>query len=415
MLVMALFTAGLLFLSGMASVFETSLTATNRLKIKVLAEEGNRKAIKIMKLLDKYDLAITSIVIFDNIINIILPTICLLFFIQLVHDESLAATLSTVIMSFLVIICGEIVPKIYGRYQSERALFSMITPLTILVNVIYPLAIVITKITNLIKKHLFPKRNNVDDFDDEILTMVNEEHELGNLGRNQKNLITKAIIFNDKTVENIMQPKNKVVMVSDCDSNIQIYKTIINARFSRIPVYHDDTNEIIGIVNERDFLANFAVDKHFDLTTVMSKPYFVPDSMKIAALLPKMQNTKHQLAIVIDEYGTMQGIISVEDMIEELVGEIWDEHDEVVKKVRRIRPNQYLVKSDVLLSDLSDIVDIKSDCDQTIAKYMLDHLEKLPVVGDSICNDTYELIIQSVEDNYIEQILIIIFKTNLDL
>lgn len=414
MLIMALTSALLLLLSGFASVLETSLTAVNRLKIKILAEDGNKKAIKIMKLIDKYDLSITSIVIFNNVVNIILPTMSLLFFIEVVKNESLAATLSTIVVSILVIICGEIIPKIYGRYHAQATVLALATPLKIVVGCMYPLSIFITKITDMIKKHLFPKREVNDDFDEEIITIVNEEHEHGNLGRNQKNLITKAIKFNDKTVENIMKPKNKVIMVSDLDTNISIYKVLITERYSRVPVYHEDSNQIIGVLNEREFLSNFAQDKNFDKNLVISDPYYVPDSMKIATLLPQMQKDKQQLAIVVDEYGTVQGIISIEDIIEELVGEIWDEHDEVVKKVRRLRPNQYLVESDVLISNLVDIVDIKSEHDQTIAKYVIEHLEKLPEVGDKITFEHFEIIVQTIDDNSIEQLLINIYSTKLD-
>lgn len=414
MLIMALTSALLLLLSGFASVLETSLTAVNRLKIKILAEDGNKKAIKIMKLIDKYDLSITSIVIFNNVVNIILPTMSLLFFIEVVKNESLAATLSTIVVSILVIICGEIIPKIYGRYHAQATVLALATPLKIVVGCMYPLSIVITKITDMIKKHLFPKREVNDDFDEEIITIVNEEHEHGNLGRNQKNLITKAIMFNDKTVENIMKPKNKVIMVSDLDTNISIYKVLIAERYSRVPIYHEDSNQIIGVLNEREFLSNFAQDKNFDKNLVISDPYYVPDSMKISTLLPQMQKDKQQLAIVVDEYGTVQGIISIEDIIEELVGEIWDEHDEVVKKVRRLRPNQYLVESDVLISNLVDIVDIKSEHDQTIAKYVIEHLEKLPEVGDKITFEHFEIIVQTIDDNSIEQLLINIYSTKLD-
>lgn len=414
MLIMALTSALLLLLSGFASVLETSLTAVNRLKIKILAEDGNKKAVKIMKLIDKYDLSITSIVIFNNVVNIILPTMSLLFFIEVVKNESLAATLSTIVVSILVIICGEIIPKIYGRYHAQATVLALATPLKIVVGCMYPLSIVITKITDMIKKHLFPKREVNDDFDEEIITIVNEEHEHGNLGRNQKNLITKAIMFNDKTVENIMKPKNKVIMVSDLDTNISIYKVLITERYSRVPVYHEDSNQIIGVLNEREFLSNFAQDKNFDKNLVISDPYYVPDSMKIATLLPQMQKDKQQLAIVVDEYGTVQGIISIEDIIEELVGEIWDEHDEVVKKVRRLRPNQYLVESDVLISNLVDIVDIKSEHDQTIAKYVIEHLEKLPEVGDKITFEHFEIIVQTIDDNSIEQLLINIYSTKVD-
>lgn len=412
---MLIMTIVLLFFSGVASVFETSLTAVNRLKIRAQAENGNKKAKKIMKLLDNYDLVITSIVMFDNFINIILPTMSLLFFMSMINNEATASMVSTMIMTVLVIICGEIVPKIFGRTQSERALYACVTPLSLLVTVLKPIAILITKITDLIKKYVFPSHVEEDDFDDEMITMINEEHEQGNLKTNQKDLITKAIIFNDKTVANIMKPKNKVVMISDDDSNQVIYKTVVDARFSRYPVYHEDTDNIIGILNEREFLSGFGKDRNFDKNEAISKPYIVPDSMKISTLLPKMQNSKNQLAVVVDEYGVMQGIISVEDMIEELVGEIWDEHDDVVKKIRRIRPNQYLVESDVLLSDLNDIIKINYDEDITIAKYILDKLERIPEIDDMVEEDNYQLIVKTIVDNSIEQVLINILYVDFEI
>ncbi len=406
MFIMAIICALLLFASGMASVFETSLTAANRLKIKVLAEDGNKKAQKIMKLLAKYDLVITAIVVFDNLINIILPTISLLFMIEIFHNESIAATLSTIIMSILIIFAGELIPKLYGRFYAQKALFTFITPLQILVSVFYPIAIIINKITDLIKKYLFPNYKTKDDFDEEIITMINEEHEQGNLEKNQKDLIKKAIIFNDKTVSNIMQPNNKVIMIDKQASNNSIYKTLITNRYSRYPVYENENDNIVGILNERDFLLYYAKDKNFDKNKVISDPLIVPDTLKIAVLLPEMQKGKQQLAIAVDEYGTMLGIISIEDIIEELVGEVWDERDEVIKKIRKLRPNQYLLQSDVLLSDLEDIVDIKSEKDMTIARFLLDYLEKIPMVGDEYHKDNYRLEVVKVEDNSIEEVLL---------
>lgn len=406
MLAMFVFTAILLMLSALASVCETSLTAVNRLKIKVLADDGDKKALKILKLLDKYDSVITSIVIFDNIINIVLPTTSLLFFMSIIQSENLAATVSTVLMTFLVIICGEIVPKIFGRIQSENALKYLVTPLSLFVTFMQPIAFLITKITDFIKEKLFPSKQSEEDFDEEIITMINEEHQQGKLEKKQRDLITKAIMFDDKTVVNIMQPKHKVVMISIDDTNASIYKTLINSRYSRIPVYDPQTNNIVGILNERDFLSNYAINRQFDKQNVIVEPYIIPDSIKISNLLPQMQNSKNQLAVVIDEYGEMQGIITIEDMVEELVGEIWDEHDDVVKKIRRIKENQYLIASDVLLSDLQDIIDINYSEDQTIARFILDKLGKLPAINDSIAEDGYELCIKSMQNNSIDQVLI---------
>lgn len=406
MLGTAIITAFLLMLSGLASVFETSLTAVNSLKIKVKAESGDIKAIKILKILDNYDSAITSIVIFDNIINIFLPIISLMFCMSIFKVESIAASVSTIVMSFLVIIFGEIVPKIFGRTQAENALFHTVNLIDLLIKLMKPITYIINSFTKFFKDKCFPEKISEDDFDEEIITMVNEEHEHGNLEEKQRNLITKAVIFNDKIVENIMQPKHKVIMVSNEDSNLSIYKVLISAKFSRIPVYDEQTKEIIGVLNEREFLSNYAKNKQFDKTTVISKPLFVPDSLKISNLLPKMQNSKNQMAIVLDEYGDMQGIISVEDILEELVGDIWDEHDDVVKRIRRLKDGSYLISSDVLLSELEDIINIDYDEDQTIARYMLDTLGKLPEIDDEIDTDSYALIIKSIKNNSIDQILI---------
>ena len=405
---MAIVTVILLFLSGIASVFETSLTSVNRLKIKIKAEDGNKKAIKIMKLIEKYDISITSIVVFDNLINIILPTMSLLFFISILNNEATAATISTIMMTTLVIIFGEIVPKIYGRVRSESALYAMVGPFTLLVTIMTPIAWMITKLTDFSKKVLFPKNNIEEDLDGEMLTMLDEEHEQGNIKSRQKDLIENAIKFNDTTVEMIMQGKSKVVMVSLLDTNASIYKQLIISRFSRIPVFNEDKNEVIGILNEREFLSNYAKNKQFDKNEVISEAYFVPDTMKVATLLTHMQKTKIQLAIVIDEYGTTQGIISIEDIIEEIVGEIWDEHDEVVKMVRRIRPNQYLVESDLLMSDVKQLIDINcNEEDITIAKYILNKLQTIPDPNHVIEGNGYKIIVKSIEDNHIKKVLLV--------
>ena len=406
---MGILTSILLFLSGIASVFETSLTTVNRYKIKANADEGDIKSQKIMKLIDKFDLVITSIVVFDNIINIILPTISLLFFINFVNgNETLAATLSTIIMTFLVIIFGEIIPKIFGKFYSEMNLYRFINVFQLLVNILYPIAIIINAITSVVKKKLFPKVEDNDDLDDEIITILNESYEHGNLETNQKELITKAIQFNEKTVEIIMKPKNKVVMIDSNLSNNQIYKIIYEEKYSRIPIYDNDMDNIIGILNEREFLTCYAENKNFNLKEVISKPYFIPDSMKISTLLNEFQQKKLQIGIVIDEYGTMQGIITLEDIVEEIVGEIWDEHDDVIKKIRKIEQNKILVESDVLISNINEELNINIPGeDMTIAKYIMENLKEMPYINATIKNDNYEIIVKKIEDNHIEKILIV--------
>ena len=405
---MGILTSFLLFLSGMASVFETSLTTVNRYKIKANADDGDIKSKKIMKLIDKFDLVITSIVVFDNIINIMLPTISLLFFINLVNgNEALAATISTIIMTFLVIIFGEILPKIFGKFYSEMNLYRFVNVFELLVNILYPIAKVINIITNMIKKRLFPKVEDNDDLDDEIITIINESYEHGNLENNQKELITKAIQFNEKTVEIIMKPKNKVVMIDKNLSNNQIYKIIYEEKYSRIPIYDNDMDNIIGILSEREFLTYYAENKNFDLNKVIVKPYFIPDTMKISTLLNEFQQKKLQIGIVVDEYGTMQGIITLEDIIEEIVGEIWDEHDDVIKKIRKIDANKILVESDVLISNINEELDINiCDEDMTIAKYIIENLKEIPYINATISHDNYIITVKKIEDNHIEKVLI---------
>ena len=401
----------LLFLSGFMSATEMAITSLNPIRIKMHAEDGNKKAKKVLKLLDNYNLTITSIVVGNNIVNILLPTIATLFFTKLIADPMVAVFFSTTIMTIIVIMFGEIIPKIYGNQEQERLIYRIVNILDLMIKVLYILTKFFLVVTNFIEKKFFPK----DDLDtvlveDEILTKIEEGVEEGSLEESEKELIRNAVEFNDIRVEEILQPKNKIFMINIDTPNNEIIRLMDEQRYSRIPVYEHDTDNIIGILNERDFLTDYVDNHDLDIRDILREVTFIPETMRISLLLPQLQKDRSHLAMVVDEHGTIQGLITVEDIIEELVGEIWDEHDDVEIAIKRVDDRTYIVDGSVAINEFNDYfedineVAIDSEQENTIAGYVIELLQKLPQIGDKISDGCYNFEVQAMDNNRVDKI-----------
>ena len=418
LILMGLFMLLLLVLSAFASATEMAITSINKIRLKLHAEEGNKKAISILKLLENYNLTITSIVVFNNIINITLPTISTLFFSLLIsNNQSLAVFISTVVMTILIIFLGEIIPKIYGKEYNEKHMYASVGMLKIIINILYVITIVFLTITNFTQKKLFPnKENNSVDVEEEILTMIEEGVEDGTLEESEEELIRNAIEFNEIRVEEILQPKAKIVMINVTENPDNIFELMNKERYSRIPVYEDNTDNIIGILNERDFLTSYIENSYVDVKSILREANFIPDTMRISILLPKLQKDRTHMTMVVDERGTIQGLITVEDILEELVGEIWDEHDDVEKIYVKINEREYSVNGQMPIGDFNELFEelpnVISDQENTIAGYLLELFQAIPQEGSKISDEWFDFEIEKMDGNRIE--IIIVYAKEID-
>lgn len=405
----------LLCLSAFLSSSEMALISLSSIRLKMSSDEGNKKAKKTQKLLNNYNLTIVSIVVGNNIVNILLPTISTLFFTQLISNKLIAIFVSTVLMTIIVIFFGEIIPKIYGKDQQENFVFKVVDILDIMIKILYPITKIFLVLTDFIQDHFFPETSDEEiEVEEELLTRIEEGVEEGSLNEDEEELIRNAIEFEEIRVEEVLRPKADIFMINVDTPNDKIFMLMSKERYSRIPVYEHDTDNIIGILYERDFLTAYIDYRDLDIRDILREVNFIPDTMRISLLLPQLQKDRSHLAMVVDEHGTIQGLITVEDIIEELVGDIWDEDEDIQSEIKPLNDQQYLVLGSVTLSDFNEyfenkeLPEIESEQENTIAGYVIELLQAIPEEGDRCSDETYRFEVESMDNNRIDQILVTI-------
>ena len=405
----------LIMLSAFASATEMAFSSINRIRIKMNAEEGDKKAKKILILLNNYEFTITTIVVFNNIINILLSTISTLFFTNLIPNENVAVFCSTFLMTILIVLFGEIIPKIYGKELNEKHLYQYINVLIFLKKILYIFTIIFMKISKIIQNKFFPKIEEDNAVEEEILTMIEEGVEEGNIEEEQEELIRNAIEFEEIKVEEIYQPKSKVVALNVEETPDNIFKVMKKERYSRIPVFEKTSDNIIGILYERDFLNAYINEKTLDVRSLLREAYFIPETMQISKLLLKLQRDHVHMAVVIDESGVFQGLITVEDIIEEIVGEIWDEHDDIEKDILKIKENQYELIGQLSINDFNEEFGNDQEListENTIAGYIIQKLQEIPNEDTIYEENKFKFKIMKMDNNRIDKILLEIKEQN---
>ena len=373
----------LIVFSAFFSATETAYTSLNVIKAKSLSLK-NPKYKKVLNLYDKFDKLISTILIGNNIVNITASTISTVFFAKIITGGIDYTIVSTAVMTVAVLMFGEITPKYIAKAYPEK--FALISyPLIIFFYyVLYPLNIVFGAFKTFVG---FVFRIKYDDTitDAELLTIVNEAEEDGTLKEEESNLIKSAIEFDDLEVKDILVPRINMVSISEDLTPNEIKKVFEKERYSRLPVYRDNIDSIIGFIHEKDFYRVYT-KKDFDVKKIMQEVIFVVEHTKISALLKKLQKNKVHMAIVLDEYGGTLGIVTVEDIIEELVGEIYDEHDEEFEPFKENADGSVtvncLTELDVFFEKFDIIVDEDEESDaNTVGGWVSEKLGELPTTG----------------------------------
>lgn len=372
----------LLLLSAFFSATETAFTSLNRIKMKNMANDDVKNAKLVLKLEDRYDKLLSTILIGNNIANIGMTAIATVMFVALLGG-SLGPTASTVVMTVAVLIFGEISPKNIAKEHPEgfalfaapimRGLMWLFTPL----NVLFSLW------KKLLGK-LFGTQENGSYTEDELITIVEEAQIGGSIGKEQQELITNAIEFDDLEAIDVITPRVDIVAVELGTSVKEIGRTFKESGLSRLPVYEDDLDNIIGIINQKDF-HNYVVGENRELEQYIKPVAYVAESIKAAVLLKKMQTKKTHIAIIVDEYGGTTGLVTMEDIIEELVGKIYDEHDAIeMREVTRLYDGSYSVAGGANVEKFFEMVgeDININA-TTINGWVMIELDRLAKVGDT--------------------------------
>lgn len=372
----------LLLLSAFFSATETAFTSLNRIKMKNMANDDVKNAKLVLKLEDRYDKLLSTILIGNNIANIGMTAIATVMFVALLGG-SLGPTASTVVMTVAVLIFGEISPKNIAKEHPEgfalfaapimRGLMWLFTPL----NVLFSLW------KKLLGK-LFGTQENGSYTEDELITIVEEAQIGGSIGKEQQELITNAIEFDDLEAIDVITPRVDIVAVKLGTSVEEIGRTFKESGLSRLPVYEDDLDNIIGIINQKDF-HNYVVGENRELEQYIKPVAYVAESIKAAVLLKKMQTKKTHIAIIVDEYGGTTGLVTMEDIIEELVGKIYDEHDAIeMREVTRLYDGSYSVAGGANVEKFFEMVGEDIDINATtINGWVMIELDRLAKVGDT--------------------------------
>ena len=376
----------LILLSAFFSATETAFSSVNKTKLRTKAQEGDVGAKRALDLAENFDKVLSTILVGNNLVNITLSSLCLIIFTQVLKgNANLAATISTAVTTVLVLIFGEITPKLIAKEKSYGASIALSYPIKFFMILLWPITIVFSGLKELIRK-IFKLENDEKITEEELLTIVEEAQEDGALNENETQLISSSIEFDDVLVEDILVPRVGVIAVSLDMPMEKIKKLFLEYNFSRMPVYNGTIDAIVGMIHNIDFFAALERgDKN--IKNAISPVAYATEHMKISTLLTNMQKQKVHMAIVVDEYGGTLGIATLEDILEELVGEIWDEHDEVINYFTKIDDVTYMVDGRAELDKFFTLFGLEGDDEQfetqTVSGWVIEQTGTFPKKFDS--------------------------------
>lgn len=393
-----------IILSGYFSATETAFSSLNKTRIKYMAEKGSKRAKRTLQLADNYDKLIATILIGNNIVNITTASIGTLLFVDLMGQE-LGATVSTVVVTIVVLIFGEITPKSIAKDYPERfAMFSapmigallwLFTPLNFLFSLWKKLVAL-----------LFHSDEEDKMSQEELLLLLEEVEQEGAIDKSEGTLLRNAVEFGDLEVQSILTHRVDLEAVEVNATKEEIAAKFTETRFSRLLVYEETIDKIVGVLHLKDFYDGMGINPK-PLREIMTPPLFIHQTEKLDDLLQLLKSSKSHIAVVIDEYGGTLGIVTMEDILEELVGEIWDEHDEVEEPFRQLSENTYLVDCTVTLDDFCDFFDVTSDSESvSLGGWIMDQMQRIPEKGDQFTYENLTITATEIDDHRIEWVTV---------
>ena len=392
--------------SAYFSATETAFTSLNRIRLKSKADAGNRRAAKALELVDQYDSLLSTILVGNNIVNLTASSLSTVFFTVGLGMQN-GAVVATAVITIVVLIFGEVSPKSMAKERPEQfAMFSapIIGALMVILTPVNWLFAVLKK--GLSKLMRGGGKEGITE--EELVTMVDQAESEGGLDQHESRLIRAAIEFHDLEVEEILTPRVDIVAVEDTDPMEEIASAFAESGYSRLPVYHEDIDNIIGVIHEKDFHAA----RYRGITDVREfagPMLYTTGNTKISELLRILQKEKAHMVIVVDEYGGTEGLVTLEDIVEELVGEIWDEHDEVIEEFRKQPDGSYLISCSADLTDLFDLFAIKGECDSnTISGWVMERIGKVPEEGDHFVSDGLDVTVTRVDHRRVLEIRVVV-------
>lgn len=388
----------LVFFIAMSAYFsatETAFSTCNKTRLKSMADDGNKKAALALSLAEKYDRLLSTILIGNNIVNISASSIATVLFVHMLGDKG--ATVSTAVITVVVLIFGEISPKSIAKDRPESfAMFS--APLIrFFMIVLAPLNAIFSLWKRLINR-IFKPADNGGMSQEELKILVEEARKDGGIDESEGDLLHNALTFSDREAKDILTHRVDLTAVEVNEPKAEIAQAFAESRYSRLPVYEEDIDHIVGVLHQKDFYTPEGItDK--PIREIMTRPVFVLETEQIGSLLQTMQKEKSHFAIVLDELGGTVGIVSMEDILEELVGDIWDEHDEVIEPIRQLSDDTWQVDGDSAVADFMDETGCPKPEDSeavTMSGFMAEQLAKIPEKGDHFTYENWEFTVAEV-------------------
>ena len=403
----------LLILSGFFSSAETAFTSLNRLKIKSLADEGSKRAVLVLSLIDQNAKFLSTILIGNNIVNIVASALTTTFAMD--YFGSTAIGIATGILTLLVLIFGEITPKTMASIHAEKMAFLYAPVVKVLVILFTPLTFLVSGLAKgvMFILRIDPNKSGQHMTENELLTIVEASAEEGVIEKDEHEMINNVVDFGDTKAKDVMVPAINMTCVEDTVSYDDLIDIFRKDQYSRMPVYHESHDNIVGIIWAKDLLVKYDASKEFKVTDYMREPFFTFESKKTSELMSELKDKYKSMAIVLDEYGITAGLLTIEDLLEEIVGEIRDETDtDEVDSVRKINNTTFEAAGSAPLDDVNKAcgLELNSDDYDSIAGHVINLLNHLPTPGESIVWDDVKFTVLSTVKNRVTKVRIELLK-----
>ena len=384
----------LVFLSGFFSGTETAFSCANKIKLKTYVAQGKKRAKSVYKFADeKYDKLVTAILVGNNVVNLTASALGTMLFAKLISNPDLSATVTTLVLTVVVLIFGEITPKYLASVYPERMCFLFYPLMQLFYWILFPVCKIFDGYKALLAK-IFKLKKDETVTDEELLSLVEEAEESGTLKEDESELVRSALEFDDLKVEDILVPRVDVYAVDEDSTMDEIREVFERSGYSRLPVYKDTIDNVIGLVHERDFFSGYLRGEK-NISHLVQEIVFTTEYTRISALLKQLQKQKIHMAAVSDEYGGLVGIVTLEDILEELVGEIWDEHDQEEVHYGKISEGEYWVDGKCELDTFFELYELESEEDEfdsnTVGGWVTEKYGGIPPIGETLTFKNVEI------------------------
>lgn len=396
----------LLCLSAFFSSAETALTTVNKMRVRTLAEAGHKQAVTLTKVIENPSKMLSTILVGNNIVNLSASSLMTTLTMQMFGSK--AVGIATGVLTLLILVFGEITPKTLSTIYSEQIALKYAKIIYILMVVFTPVIFFVNQLSLgvLMLLRIDPNKKRDPITEDELRTIVEVSHEEGVIETEEKKMINNVFDFGDSLAKDIMVPRIDMVMVEVDATYEEVIALFREERFTRVPVYEDTTDNVIGIINMKDLIL-FDKDEAFSIRDFLREPLYTYEFKKTAELMVEMRKTFNNIVIVLDEYGATAGLITLEDMLEEIVGEIRDEYDQDEEdEVREVAPGEYIVEGSMKLDDLNDMLGLKLESEDydSIGGLVIGLLDHLPEDGEAVSYENLRLVVEHMEKNRVEKI-----------